>query len=58
MDVFSGREVDVVKAMTDPGDKHANLRTNHRYAALVFAGALLGRLWNEAIGLRLLSVDD
>ena len=42
-DVLTAAEVDLlVTALADPGDKYANLRTNHRYAALVFAGAWIG----------------
>jgi integrase len=33
------------------------LRTNGRYAALVFMGAWLGPRWNEAIGLRICDVN-
>jgi hypothetical protein len=51
-------EVDrLVAALADVGEKYANLRTNGRYAALVFAGARLGPRWNEAIGLRICDVD-
>ena len=57
-DVLTASEVDaLVAALTDPGDKYANLRTNHRYAALVFAGAWLGPRWNEAIGLRVCDLN-
>jgi integrase len=53
-DVLTASEIDdLVAALTDRGAKYSTLRTNHRYAALVFAGAWLGPRWNEAIGLRL-----
>jgi integrase len=57
-DVLTAVEVDrLVAALADVGEKYANLRTNGRYAALVFAGARLGPRWNEAIGLRICDVD-
>jgi integrase len=57
-DVLTANEVDaLVTALRDPGDKYANLRTNHRYAALVFAGSWLGPRWNEAIGLRVCDLN-
>jgi hypothetical protein len=57
-DVLTASEVDaLVTALTDPEDKYANLRTNHRYAALVLAGGWLGPRWNEAIRLRVCDLD-
>jgi hypothetical protein len=41
-DVLTASELDaLVRALTDPGDRYANLRTNHRDTALVFAGGWL-----------------
>jgi integrase len=52
-DVLTAGEVDrLVEAITDDDPAYAGLKTNHRYRALVFAGAWLGPRWNEAIGLR------
>jgi len=52
-DVLSAAEVDaLVAAVVDPDPRYAGLRTNGRYAALLFMGAWLGPRWNEAIGLR------
>lgn len=42
-DVLSAAEVDaLVAALVDPDPRYAGLRTNSRYAALVFMGAWLG----------------
>ena len=57
-DVLTAVEVDkFVAALADVGEKHQSLRTNGRYAALVFMGAWLGPRWNEAIGLRICDLD-
>jgi integrase len=57
-DVLTAVEVDrLVAALADVGEKYSSMRTNGRYAALVFAGAWLGPRWNEAIGLRICDVD-
>ena len=57
-DVLTAQEVDaLVGALADVGDKYSSLRTNGRYAALVFMGAWLGPRWNEAIGLRICDLD-
>jgi integrase len=52
-DVLSADELDrLVAALRDTSTGYTNLRTNHRYQALVFLGGWLGPRWNEAIGLR------
>ena len=57
-DVLTAQEVDaLVEALADTGEKYQSLRTNGRYAALVFMGAWLGPRWNEAIGLRICDLD-
>lgn len=57
-DVLTASEVDqLVAALADVGEKYQSLRTNGRYAALVFMGAWLGPRWNEAIGLRICDLD-
>jgi integrase len=57
-DVLTAVEVDrLVAAIADPGEKYCSLRTNSRYAALVFMGAWLGPRWNEAIGLRMCDLN-
>jgi integrase len=57
-DVLTAVEVDaLVAALSDVGEKYQSLRTNGRYAALVFMGAWLGPRWNEAIGLRICDVN-
>jgi integrase len=57
-DVLTATEVDaLVAALLDRGEKYTTLRTNHRYAALAFAGAWLGPRWNEAIGLRVCDLN-
>jgi integrase len=57
-DVLTAAEVDLlVAAIADTGEKYQSLRTNGRYAALVFMGAWLGPRWNEAIGLRICDLD-
>lgn len=57
-DVLTAREVDaLVAAIADTGEKYQSLRTNGRYAALVFMGAWLGPRWNEAIGLRICDLN-
>jgi len=57
-DVLTASEVDrLVDALADVGEKYSSLRTNGRYAALVFMGAWLGPRWNEAIGLRICDLD-
>jgi integrase len=57
-DVLTAVEVDrLVAAIADPGEKYSSLRTNARYAALVFMGCWLGPRWNEAIGLRICDLD-
>jgi integrase len=57
-DVLTAAELDqLVNTLLDPGDKYKNLRTNDRYAALVFAGGWLGPRWNEAIGLRVCDLN-
>ena len=57
-DVLTAVEVDrLIAALGDQGEKYQSLRTNGRYAALVFMGAWLGPRWNEAIGLRICDVE-
>jgi integrase len=57
-DVLTAVEVDrLVAAIADPGEKYSSLRTNDRYAALVFMGAWLGPRWNEAVGLRICDLN-
>jgi integrase len=57
-DVLTAVEVDaLVAAIADTGEKYQSLRTNGRYAALVFMGAWLGPRWNEAIGVRICDLD-
>ena len=57
-DVLTAVEVDrLIAALADQGEKYQSLRTNGRYAALVFMGAWLGPRWNEAIGLRICDVE-
>lgn len=57
-DVLTAYELDrLVAAIGDRGDKYASLRTNGRYAALVFMGGWLGPRWNEAIGLRVCDLN-
>ncbi|HET6910993.1 MAG TPA: hypothetical protein VFH54_16805, partial [Mycobacteriales bacterium] len=57
-DVLTATEVDaLVAAIADTGEKYQSLRTNGRYAALVFMGAWLGPRWNEAIGVRICDLD-
>ena len=57
-DVLTAVEVDrLIAAMADVGEKYCSLRTNGRYAALLFMGAWLGPRWNEAIGLRVCDLD-
>jgi len=57
-DVLTAAEVDaLVAALADVGEKYCSLRTNGRYAALVFMGAWLGPRWNEAIGLRICDLN-
>jgi len=57
-DVLTATEVGaLVEALADVGEKYQGLRTNGRYAALVFMGAWLGPRWNEAIGLRICDLD-
>ena len=57
-DVLTATEVDqLVAALAHKGEKYQSLRTNGRYAALVFMGAWLGPRWNEAIGLRICDLD-
>ena len=57
-DVLTAGEVDqLVAGLAYTGEKYRSLRTNARYAALVFMGAWLGPRWNEAIGLRICDLD-
>jgi integrase len=52
-DVLTAKQVDaLVEALVDPSPGYASLKTNHRYRAMVFAGAWLGPRWNEMLGLR------
>lgn len=52
-DVLTGGEVRrFVANIVDHDPKYANLKTNHRYTALVMMGCWLGPRWNEAIGVR------
>jgi integrase len=57
-DVLTAEELDrLVAAISDVGEKYSTLRTNGRYAALVFMGGWLGPRWNEAIGLRVCDIN-
>ncbi|HTW21370.1 MAG TPA: site-specific integrase [Mycobacteriales bacterium] len=57
-DVLTAEELDrLVAAVADPGEKYSGLRTNARYAAVVFMGGWLGPRWNEAIGLRVCDIN-
>lgn len=57
-DVLTGAEVcRLVASIPDPDPSYADLRTNHRYAALVMMGCWLGPRWNEAIGIRVCDVN-
>jgi integrase len=57
-DVLTAEELDrLVAAISDVGEKYSGLRTNGRYAALVYMGGWLGPRWNEAIGLRVCDIN-
>ena len=57
-DVLAAEELDrLVAVIADVGTKYQRLRTNGRYAALVFMGGWLGPRWNEAIGLRVCDIN-
>jgi hypothetical protein len=50
-DVLTAVEVDrLVAALADVGEKYSSLRTNGRYAALMFMGAWLGPRWTRQSG--------
>jgi hypothetical protein len=49
--VLTAVEVDrLVAALADVGEKYSSLRTNGRYAALMFMGAWLGPRWTRQSG--------
>ncbi|MDX6197489.1 MAG: hypothetical protein QOJ79_640 [Actinomycetota bacterium] len=52
-DVLTAVEVDRLMAgLVDPAGGYQGLKTNGRYAAMVFLGAWVGPRWNEVLGLR------